>query len=109
VLLAALVLVPLSVIDSLAMIALVPSVALAGAAAIRLGATHTYGAAGQCAVITMPVVTVVVLWPILSIVALILVPIALRWVARLEMQTGATAWAELQHDAAGDPYWLSRS
>jgi hypothetical protein len=103
-----LVLAALSWRDSIALLGLVPIVASIGAVAVRSGAPKTFGAAGRCIVIATPVAIAVGVWPALSLATLALTPVALRWAAQLEMTISATAWVELQHDAAGDPYWLSR-
>jgi hypothetical protein len=105
---APLVLGPLSWTDSLVLLGLIPFVAIIGAAAVRSGAPKTFGAAGRCVALATPVVVAVVVWPAVAVVTLAGIPAAVRWAARLEMNTAAMAWIELQHDAAGDPYWLSR-
>jgi hypothetical protein len=90
-----------------AVAALIPVCALSGASALRAGAARQTGAAGETLVMALLIGVPVVVWPPLAVAALALAPVVLFWGARRERATQATRWTELQHDASGDPAWLS--
>ena len=87
---------------------MIPLTAALGAAALRGTAKRQTGAAGESLVLALVAGVSVGLWPALSLVALALAPLVIRWASSRERAWSVTRWAELHHHAAGDPTWLTR-
>jgi len=93
--------------QALVVAALVPFAAAAGAASVRGGPNRLTGAAGECLFDLLLVGGAIAIWPASLFVALAAAPFFVRLGARRERDAIATRWAELHHDSAGDPNWLS--
>lgn len=100
-------LLPLGVGTALVVAALIPTVTLLGASALRAGAKRQTGAAGEALVASLLIGVPAALWSPAAFVALALAPMVLRWGASRERSVHATRWVELHHDASGDPAWLT--
>ncbi len=96
-----------SPLSALAVGSLVPLGAVAGAASIRNGAKRQTGAAGEVALIALPVGGLLAVNPIFVVVALAAVPVFVGLGSRRDRNAVASRWTELHHDASGDPGWLS--
>jgi hypothetical protein len=83
--------------------------AAAAAAALRVGAGRQTGAAGEVALVSVPVAVVVASYPALAAAAagLALACGALA-VRRERRAAGAVRWDELRHGTEGDVGWISR-
>jgi hypothetical protein len=100
-------LLPLGGMSAVVVAALIPVCALSGASALRAGAARQTGAAGETLLTALVIGIPVVIWPALAVAALALAPLALYWGARRERTANVSRWTELQHDASGDPAWLT--
>lgn len=101
-------LLPLAPLQALIVAAMVPITAAFGAAALRGTARRQTGAAGEAIIFALVACVGVGFWPALSVVALGLTPLVVRWAAARDRAWRVTRWSELHHNAAGDPTWLSR-
>lgn len=97
---------PLVLGPALAVAATTPAIAAASAAALRAGAGRQSGAAGEVAIVAVIAGALIALWPLTSVLILLVAPAFVRLGIQREQRTGATRWDELHHDAAGDPAWL---
>ena len=98
---------PLGGVSAVVVAALIPVCALSGASALRAGAARQTGAVGESLLVALLIGIPVVIWPALAVTALALAPVALYWGARRERAASVSRWSELQHDASGDPAWLT--
>jgi hypothetical protein len=99
------VLAPLAPMHALAVAATLPTIAAAGASALRGGAGRHTGAAGETFVIALGVGLAIAISAFAAIAMLCLVPMLVRLGAKRERRSRVTRWLELQHDAVGDPAW----
>jgi hypothetical protein len=100
-------LLPLGGVSAAVVAALIPVCALSGASALRAGAARQTGAAGESLLSALLIGIPVVIWPALAVATLALAPVALYWGAKRERTASVSRWTELQHDASGDPAWLT--
>jgi hypothetical protein len=100
-------LLPLGGVSAAVVAALIPACALSGASALRAGVARQTGAAGESLLMALLIGIPVVIWPALAVAALALAPVALYLGARRDRAASVSRWTELQHDASGDPAWLS--
>jgi hypothetical protein len=99
-------LLPLDIMNTLAVLATVPCIAAASARALRTGATRQTGAAGEVVIVATIAGALIALSPWLAIIPLAATPLIVQRGAERDRRTVSSRFAELQHDAAADAAWL---
>jgi hypothetical protein len=100
-------LVPLDWVNAGILALVVPAIAAATAAAIRVGAQRQTSAGSDVMLSGAAFGTIITLWPITSAAVLLATPLLLAQATRREQRLVATRWQELHHDTATDPAWTS--
>jgi hypothetical protein len=97
---------PLDLPNALATLLTIPAIALAGAAALRVGARRQTGAAGEVVVVATIAGALIAVSPALAILPLVGTPFIARFAAERDRRMVSSRFVELQHDAAADAVWL---